>query len=196
MIVAMYLLTNGLALVTIVFLIVQFRAFMRTTVPFYRTSCLDGDLTASFRHFLKHNLNLETFLESSTAELLDCSLKYRDPDDSYETIEEALTWILQHPKPSNLNQVKRQIKAFYQIQYTLETPLETVKPPLRYLSGEIERLAVTPPQEIKVCFISSGQLIDLKIMQPANDGSIVRQPLGVAIVSGNTVLSKARVICV
>lgn len=140
-------------------------------------------------------LTTDELFELSSDDFRQKLLRYHDPDDPYETLEQLLDWLSTQQEPQNVHMLKPVLKAFYQFQFTLNIHPNIFVGLLPSLMHPIQHHSNTNQESIELQLVHPGHTIDLKTMLPVNEGSIVKQPLGGIFLSGDTVLSKAKVIC-
>ena len=163
--------------------------------PLIRCECKYPAIRKPFRKIIKHATGFDLFAESASAHILQKQLKYKEHRDPYQNIQETVIWISEQSEPAELAQFKIFIRALYQLQHSLSLPDDVVEPCISNVADDLKKISLFGETVDEVRLIKPSEHVNLKSMQPVNNGSAVSQPLGVAVLVKGKVIVKAQVIC-
>ncbi|MCP4106325.1 MAG: hypothetical protein GY749_12420 [Desulfobacteraceae bacterium] len=191
----MIIINYCLSLLLTFLLISRLRKYEDVLSPLVRCECKYPAIRKPFRKIIKHAAGFDLFAESASAHILQKQLKYKEHRDPYQSIQESVLWISEQSEPAELTQFKILIRALYQLQHSLSLPDDVVEPCISSVADDLKRISLFGEAIDEVQMIKPGEHVNLKSMQPVNNGSAVSQPLGVAILVKGKVIVKAQVIC-
>ncbi len=186
---------NLFLLLLTLWLLFRYRQLETTFQKYTQTKCNYSHIQQSLRTLFHTFPSLSTFVELPINFQINSPLQYCDPDDTYYTTKEALDWLIQQPEPQSPSELKRIIKAHYQIQQSLDLPIFNAEKAIQKFHGLIHSLMASHANKTTIITVKPGQVVELDHMQPINEGSIVKQPLGVIVTADGKTISKARVLC-
>lgn len=122
-------------------------------------------------------------------------LVYREHQDSYQSLGEALVWIRTNASSDNTATLREVVKAICLVGYTLGLPLDRLQQCLQPFVPRLQQI-LSQPLNVRTQLASPGQPIDTALMLPLNYGSRVEYPLGfIFLDASGRVLNKAKVLC-
>ena len=136
------------------------------------------------------------FLQAGAAGLEDIEIAGREYQDSYRNLKELLPILLRCSGSSEYSEINSCIKGVYQIQTTLGLPIDNIDSALRWLESHLRSCTVSGKSIARTERVIPGALLNSKKMLAVNNGTHVKQPLGVVCIDAEgKVLGKAKVIC-
>ena len=137
------------------------------------------------------------WLGHSPSKIMSASCRHLEGNEPYRNLFELWQWLANREMPENIQHAQAIIKALYQIEYSLNryTPTACQKDTIVEFTRSIKGTCFDGICLDNIEYISTGELVDRTRMIPLTNGVRVVQPLGVVLVSNNTIVSKARVLC-
>ncbi len=191
----MIIINYFIALLLTFLLISRVRKYEDALRPLVRCESNYSAVRNPLKKIIKYTTGFDLFAESTSAHLLQKQLKYKEHRDPYKSIQETAIWIFEQHEPVELAQFKIFIRALYQLQHSLLLPYDMIEPCVKAVADDLIRISLFGEAIDEVRLIKPGEYVNLKSMQPVNNGSTVSQPLGVAVLVKGKVIVKAQVIC-
>lgn len=134
--------------------------------------------------------------QAGQAGLADIEIHFREFQDPYRNLDELLNQVAKTVNGKELGDVNQFIKNLFQIQSSLGIPFSELNTGLRILEARLTASAGSGKSIARIEIVLPGALLDTKKMMAINNGTHVKQPLGVVAVDRDgKILNKAKVIC-
>ena len=128
--------------------------------------------------------------------LSDLAVSSLEQGDPYGTVQELIAALPELARDRTLSGRESFVKALYQLQDTLDLSDEGMAAVLEPISRDMRGLALGERRVGSVELVPRGARVDTAHMWPINQGSKVRQPLGVVVRDeAGKVLGLAKVAC-
>lgn len=150
-------------------------------------------LRRALAQLIRRTIDTTLLAGTGPAGFADVDVPCREFNDPYRNFDDLLAHlgkILQNPPTADVHQ---QIKLVFQIQSSLGIPLAEIQAALGLL---VARLRAGASSIAAIEMVVPGMLLDASKMMAINNGTHVKQPLGVVVLDaqGRT-LNKAKVVC-
>ncbi len=113
---------------------------------------------------------------------------------AYRTLGELLQW-LARITPKDPEDYRKIIQALYLFEANTGVSGSPLAKQIRVIAAEMEKLTLFGKPIDRTELIEIGAPVNLKQMQPLAPGTVVVQPLGVAVYSEGKIIYKAPVLC-
>jgi hypothetical protein len=176
-----------------IILLYRLRRLKKAVVAAFQGSAAPDGLRHKLAELIQRTIDATLLAGTGKAGLADIDVPCREFNDPYRNLDELLGQLrktINSPLSADVNQ---QIKYVFQIQSSLGIQFSGIHGVLRILES---RLRAGAGSAAAIEIVAPGMLLDAKKMLAINNGTHVKQPLGVVVLdAAGRILSKARVVC-